>query len=503
MCLINLSRGFVLLGLVASTFAQNFTNAGAPPSNTKVLILGGGMAGVIAARTLHDQGIDDFIVVDGRVELGGRIIGNKFGITGRETIVEMGPNWIKGTDDGNGNVNPVWTLAQKWNLSTVTSDLYGSISFFDYNGPNNYSEAFYQRVDAFNLATSVARERLQNNEVDMDLVAGYNLMRINPQGGPEEVSDYYVIDFNPAETSWLASAWRHNFTYVPESGGFSDVNQMCIDQRGFAYIVQAEGAEFLKSNQVLLNQTVNYIQYSDSGVSVQTTGGYNLTADYALVTFSVGVLQHDDVVFEPELPIWKREAVSSMEMAEYTKIFLQFNETFWFSTQMGLYGDQERGKYPVWQSLDHVDFFPGSGIIVTTVTGNYARYAEGLNTSVLQDEVMGVLRNMYPNTTIPDPVDIHISTWGSNQLYRGAYPNWGPSFVPAHSDNLRATVDGRLWFAGDATSLKYFGLLQGAYFEGRDVAQQIVACVKGTQCTPIPGGGLAVNAQPYPSSLVV
>jgi len=110
------------------------------------------------------------------------------------------------------------------------------------------------------------------------------------------------------------SEQNNNFTYVPESGGFSDVNQMCIDQRGFSYIVQAEAAEFLKSNQLLLNQTVKSIHYNQSGVTVQTTGGYSLTAEHVLVTFSVGVLQNADVVFDPPLPDWKREAINNMEM---------------------------------------------------------------------------------------------------------------------------------------------------------------------------------------------
>ena len=35
---------------------------------------------------------------------------------------------------------------------------------------------------------------------------------------------------------------------------------------------------------------------------------------------------------------------------------------------MGLYADKERGKYPVWQSLDHKNFLPGSGILFVTVT---------------------------------------------------------------------------------------------------------------------------------------
>lgn len=507
MCLARISRGLVLLSLIAGALAQaNITNVGAPPNNTKVLILGGGMTGVIAARTLHQQGIDDFVIVDAKTELGGRMIPHTFGLLGRQVVVEMGPNWIQGTQEGNGTANPIWLLAQKHNLSTVYNDMYGSVSFFDYKGPNNYSATFNAAVDTFEQATVLAGQRLQNNQVDMDLRAAYSLMGRSPKTPQEAASEYYQVDFefaqSPSQTSWLASSWNNNFTYVPESGGFSDVNQMCIDQRGFAYIVQAEAAEFLKSNQLLLNQTVKSIHYNQFGVTVQTTGGYNLTAEHVLVTFSVGVLQNADVVFDPPLPDWKREAINNMEMATYTKIFLQFNETFWFPTEMGLYADRQRGKYPVWQSLDHVDFFPGSGVIFATVTGDYAHYVEQLTSQEIQTEVMGVLRAMYPNTTIPDPAAIHIPVWGSNLLYRGSYSNYGASFVPGHSDNLRATVDDRLWFAGEATSLKYFGFLQGAYTEGRDVAAYIARCVKQDgACDEIPYDSSIVNAQPYSGAL--
>lgn len=35
---------------------------------------------------------------------------------------------------------------------------------------------------------------------------------------------------------------------------------------------------------------------------------------------------------------------------------------------MALYADSERGRYPVWQSLDHENFLPGSGIVFVTTT---------------------------------------------------------------------------------------------------------------------------------------
>jgi hypothetical protein len=47
---------------------------------------------------------------------------------------------------------------------------------------------------------------------------------------------------------------------------------------------------------------------------VTITNGTVLTTDYVLCTFSVGVLQNDDVVFVPELPSWKVDALSSIDM---------------------------------------------------------------------------------------------------------------------------------------------------------------------------------------------
>ena len=43
--------------------------------------------------------------------------------------------------------------------------------------------------------------------------------------------------------------------------------------------------------------------------------------------------------------------------------------------QMALYADAERGRYPLWESLDHPDLFPGSGILFVTVTVRPLAYA--------------------------------------------------------------------------------------------------------------------------------
>lgn len=131
-----------------------------------------------------------------------------------------------------------------------------------------------------------------------------------------------------------------------------------MDQRGFKHLVQAE-ADQLRHHpedpnrpRVMLNSTVQVIRYDASGVEIQLESGRVLRAEYAIVTFSLGVLQHDEVVFEPRLPAWKVEAIESMTMVwgesiamdfpsdrfalqgTYTKIYLQFPRKFWFDTQV-------------------------------------------------------------------------------------------------------------------------------------------------------------------------
>ncbi|KAN0079996.1 hypothetical protein V8E55_009562 [Tylopilus felleus] len=510
MVLFRVSPCIVLLGLLCTVSAvstQNANSTSIAPRHTTVLILGGGMTGIIAAQTLHEQDIDDFIILDAKTELGGRMIAKPFGAPGRQVVIELGPHWIQGTQQGNdGTANPIWKLALKHNLTTVCNDVYGSVTTYDDSGYNNYTNMSKNAVKEFNQATVLAGQRLEKGEVDLSLRSAYGIMGVSPKTPQEVVSEYYQIDFeckshiilcvgqSPSQTSWLASAWKKNFTYVPEYGGFSDLRLMSIDQRGFVYIVQAEAAEFLQPRQVIYNQTVNLIEYGKDNVTVHTTDGLKITAEHVLCTFSVGVLQHNDVGFQPPFPDWKVEAINSIEMATYTKIFLQFNETFWFPTEMGLYAAKQRGKYPVWQSLDHIGFFPGSGIIFVTITGDWSLYVEQLTLDQVQSEVMKVLRAMYPNITVPEPIAVHMPAWHSNPLYRGSYSNWGPSYVPAHPENLKATLNNRLWFAGEATSIKYFGFLHGAYFEGQSAEYAIAACIHGKGSCERPHIKIAKNA---------
>ncbi|KAF7368646.1 Amine oxidase [Mycena venus] len=488
------------LALAASTAEINGTTSTSTKNDKTVLILGGGVAGIIAARTLVEKGITDFLIVEARDELGGRMRSKGLGVKGKRATVELGANWIQGTQEGDGPANPILTLARKHGVKTADSD-YESIVTYDETGKVDYLDVLNNAVDAYTNLTVVGGGRVPTKQVDTTCRTGYSLIGVKPKTPQEMVAEYFVdweYAQTPEQTSWIASSWNNNFTYDVDQGGFSEDNLLSVDQRGFKYLIQAEARTFLKPEQVLLNATVRTIAHSGDGVIVTLANGTRISADYAIFTFSLGVLQNDDVLFEPVLPMWKQEAIQSMTMGTYTKIFLQFKEKFWFDTQFALYADKERGRYPVWQGLDLEGFLPGSGIIFATVTNDYSERVEALSDAQVQAELLDVLHTMFPNITIPTPTAFFFPRWFSDPLYRGSYSNWPASFVSPHHTNLRANVGQRLWFSGEAMSQKYFGFLHGAYFEGMDAGERVADCVlSGGHCKSLPFVESVLNASPY------
>lgn len=122
-CLFGISLSLSSRTIAATTPQPRASPAPDATKRFKVLILGGGVTGVIAARTLHQNGIEDYAIVEARSELGGRMQTKEF--AGR--IIEQGPNWIQGTQEGNGPANPIFTLANKHNISTQFNDWFGSV----------------------------------------------------------------------------------------------------------------------------------------------------------------------------------------------------------------------------------------------------------------------------------------------------------------------------------------------------------------------------------------
>ena len=77
--------------------------------------------------------------------------------------------------------------------------------------------------------------------------------------------------------------------------------------------------------------------------------GSSYCAPYAILTFSVGEIVNNVVKFVPELLLAKRLEMQQLKMANFLKIYIEFNETFWnASVEFIYYIDEINGReyYP-------------------------------------------------------------------------------------------------------------------------------------------------------------
>lgn len=392
--------------------------------STQVAILGAGVAGITAAQALHNASIEDFVIIDRNDYIGGRVRHTTFGaspVDGTPYTVELGANWVQGLGGDGAPENPIWTFTQKYNISNTYSN-YSSILTYDWTGQSDYLDLFDEYDAAYAIAEQNAGRMLSNNLQDLSVAAGLASAGWRPRVVGDmhrQAVGWWMWDFEAASAPDLSSlvfgVAGSNLSY----NQWSDENNFVLEPRGFNTWLIGEADTFLSENddRLLLSQTVRTVHYGQDGVTVDLEDGSCIQAAHAVCTFALGVLQNDAVEFEPALPSWKNESIQAFQMGTYTKIFMQFNETFWDpDTQFFLYADDtDRGRYPIFQSLSTPGFIEGSNIFFVTAVAQEAYRIEQQSDEETKAEVMGVLRTMFPDIDVPEPTAFLYPRWSQEE----------------------------------------------------------------------------------------
>lgn len=394
-------------------------------THTKVAILGAGVSGIAAAQALANASLTDFVIVERNDYIGGRVSHTNFGTKadGSPWVVELGANWIQGLGTEDGPENPIWSFGKKHGIDNTYSN-YSDLLTFDETGQVDYMHILDEFDEAYEIASMDAGVMLMENLQDINARAGFSLAGWKPKKdmhaqAVEWWNWDWAVSYPAEESSFIFGITGENLTF----NQFSDENNFVWEQRGFNTFIKGEASEFLEEDdpRLLLNTIVTSINYNaDDTVTVEFEDGGCIEAEHAVCTFSLGVLQNDIVEFDPPLPRWKREAIELFQMGTYTKIFMQFNETFWDAdTEYFLYADpDQRGYYPVFQSLSAPGFIEESNIIFVTVVGRESYRVEQQTDEETKAEVMAVLRSMYPDVDVPEPLDFMYPRWSEEEYVR-------------------------------------------------------------------------------------
>ncbi|KAK4803046.1 hypothetical protein SAY86_001249 [Trapa natans] len=449
------------------------------PSRSYVIIIGAGVSGISAAKVLAENGVEDVLILEASDRIGGRMRKEDF----RGVPVELGAGWIVGV--GGKESNPIWELAHQSGLRTCFSDYsHARYNIYDRSGkifPRGVAADSYKRaVDSANQGLMIQQvgDLSKSNQPSSTLMTPIDL-----------AIDFFLHDFEMAEA-------------VPIST-FTDLGErefLVADERGYECLLykMAQGFLFTPDGKILdsrlkLNKVVKEIvQNSRNGVTVTTEDGCIYEANYLIVSVSIGVLQSDLISFRPPLPRWKMEAVNMVDVKVYTKVFLKFPHKFWPcgpNKEFFIYAHERRGYYTFWQHMENA--FPGSNILVVTLTnGESMRVEEQTDEETLR-EAMSVLRDMF-GPDIPNATDILVPRWWNNRFQRGSYSNYPVN--PNHQviRNIKAPV-GRIFFTGEHTSERFNGYVHGGYLAGIDTGKALLEEMrKGMmhcrKCDPPPPG---------------
>eukprot|EP00250_Pteridium_aquilinum_P019453 c24437_g1_i1 orf=123-1817(-) len=493
-CVLYLSSN---IGFINAAPARHLLNDQPSVDKPSVIIIGAGMSGIMAAKSLAKHGVEDFIILEATEKIGGRMRKTDFaGVS-----VELGANWVEGV--AGKEVNPIWRLAKEFNLRTFYSD-YDNITsnFYSQEGTllplSTVKPQFDLSQAAVEFTNKLSESLNANKEEDISILTSQRMFGKVPTSPLDMAIDYYNYDYEAAEPPRITSL--KNVLPRPTFHDYGEDLYLVADSRGYVHVVHQLAKTFLKydgenltDTRVKLNKVVNHIEYTSTGVTVKTEDGSTYDASYAILSVSLGVLQSNLITYKPDLPYWKLKTFFTFDMAVYTKIFIKFPYTFWPTgpgTDFFIYVDEKRGYYPIWQQLNPQ--YPGSNVLFVTVTDDESRRIEQQPDEETKQEIMVVLRKMF-GPTIPEIQDIIVPRWWNNRFFKGTFTNWPIGASEPDFDRMKAPIGGRLYFTGEHTSEKFNGYVHGAYLAGIDTAKTLLDCMKYKKCAEITPDGLPLQ----------
>lgn len=220
-------------------------------------------------------------------------------------------------------------MAKKYKLNNTFSD-YDSILSYDEDGPADFDPLWDEFDDAWDKMSADAGYILTENLQDRTVRSALSLADWRPRQKKDKMAAYAIewwewdweTSYTPDDSSHVFGITGYNTTF----NQYSDENNYVWDSRGFNYFIKREAETYLKPNdpRLKLNTIVTNVTYSDSGVTVYNDDGTCVSADYAICTFSVGVLQHEAVKFKPDFPQWKKDGIEEFQSKQNVVTFLSW-----------------------------------------------------------------------------------------------------------------------------------------------------------------------------------
>jgi monoamine oxidase len=406
------------------------------PSDIDVAIIGAGAAGLGAAHALQNSGLS-IIVLEARDRVGGRA---HTIMAASDIPFDLGCGWLHSADK-----NSFVAIAERLNIEIDKTRPPWRQQSFDAGFPLKERADFIEALDAFYERAEAAAQSGRDRAASTLLEPGN---RWNPM--IDAISTY----INGCELDQVS---------ISDMDAYEDTEINWRVRRGYGALMTAYGA----SCPLAFNCAVTLIDHSGKRVRIETSQG-TLTAGKVIVTAPTNLIADEAIRFHPALPA-KVDAARGLPLGLADKVMLALDEAEALPKDGSLRGATMRtamGSY-------HLRPF-GQPCIEGFFGGSYAQQLEDAGDGALAaasiDEIAALLGNDFRRKLKP----LAESRWAHDPFAHGSYSH----ALPGHAGDravLAAPVDGRLFFAGEATSPNFFSTAHGARDSGERAAGEVVA----------------------------
>ncbi|MEM7117902.1 MAG: FAD-dependent oxidoreductase [Chloroflexota bacterium] len=432
----------------------------------KVVVIGAGMAGIMAAQTLHDAGLD-VVLLEARNRIGGRThTDHSLGAP-----IDLGAAWVHGIDG-----NPLTPIAQQLGVD------WGHTDFLNRSG--TVVQAYDEDGRPLDQAEYAAG--LQLGLGAFALAAGSQLYDL-----PQSVQTFRdLLDAGMPKPDNLSPAAEQGFYYQTvihtEYVSAADAEQISarlsgsyVSLTGGDYLLHGGGFNALTDHlvaglDVRLETAVSHITLSDNNIILQTSVG-ELTADYAVLAVPLGVLKQGSIDFDPPLPAEKTAVIERIGFGSYEKIALRFDKFYWPRAQQR-FNYLSTGDPSLFHAWLNVGYYTGEPIIISYHAHRRARRINEMSDAELVAQVVEKMTLMFGDEfgPVPEPVAYARTNWEGDPFSRGSYSFDSVGQLPNDRNVLAAGVNGRIFFAGEATHPHFYATVHGAYETGIRAAREII-----------------------------
>lgn len=422
--------------------------AAAANAATDIVVIGAGLAGLAAARELRRAG-REVRILEARNRSGGRVHTIR---PWRKHALDLGASWIHGVKG-----NPLSELAAAASASTLRTR-YGSIQSYV---SVSLRDAGLTQARPDRWEDSVTRALQMPITTDISVAEAVRRRVAMPSSVVDQAElSFYLNDAYATEWGATAAEISARYARADESFAGADV----ILPGGYDQLL----GPLLQGLRIDFGVAVRSITRGGGKLVLSTSIG-KVTATTVVVTVPLGVLKAGGIAFDPPLPADKLEAIARLGVGTLSKTHLLFDRAFWPATDWLEYVSAPPVCWSKWLNLVNT----GAPVLMSLNAGEEARRIERASPREVRAEAMAALRDMF-GRAIPEPIAMETTHWSIDPWARGSYSFFAAGSTPDHRRALASPIDGRVFFAGEATEVGHFGTAHGAYLSGVRAAREVL-----------------------------